>query len=134
MLVADPPLCPRCEDRFRATYQSGPKAGAHRPRCTECETERHREWRNKNPESWAQRRLKQYGLSLEEYEDMLESQDWRCAICGKEPERLCVDHDHDTGSVRGLICQSCNKGLGFFRDQPELLELAATYLREHGGE
>jgi len=51
-----------------------------------------------------------------------------CVICG-DTQGLVVDHDHRTGRVRGALCQRCNMGLGHFRDNPELLELAAMYLR-----
>jgi hypothetical protein len=73
-----------------------------------------------------------YGLSLAEYDDMLESQDNGCAICGKPPEengkRLSVDHDHETGKVRGLLCNCCNRGLGIFHDDIALMRDAIEYL------
>lgn len=52
-----------------------------------------------------------------------------CVICGSD-EPLVVDHDHKTGQVRGMLCNHCNRGLGHFRDDPELLEFAAQYVRE----
>lgn len=74
-----------------------------------------------------------YGITLKEYDEMLESQGNACAICGKTPEengkRLYVDHNHKTGKVRGLLCANCNKALGFFQDNPELCRLAMLYLR-----
>ncbi len=78
-------------------------------------------------------RLATYGLSLEEYDILLLAQGGVCAICGKSQSgkrkmRLCVDHSHKTGQVRGLLCEKCNVGLGSFRDDPELLVRAARYL------
>jgi hypothetical protein len=61
------------------------------------------------------------------------SQDGKCAIC-KQPERrtsLCVDHDHVTGRVRGLLCHRCNIVLGFVNDNPTLLACCGEYLRAH---
>jgi hypothetical protein len=52
-----------------------------------------------------------------------------CVICGSD-EPLVVDHDHKTGKVRGMLCNHCNRGLGHFRDDPELMEFAAIYIRE----
>lgn len=55
--------------------------------------------------------------------------DGRCELCGRHPEnRLVFDHDHKTNEFRGWICGFCNTGLGLFRDDPELLRLAAVYL------
>lgn len=56
----------------------------------------------------------------------------QCVICGAE-ETLVVDHCHETGQIRGMLCNHCNRGLGHFRDDPLLLEFAAEYLRELGG-
>jgi hypothetical protein len=51
----------------------------------------------------------------------------QCVICGSE-EKLVVDHDHKTGEIRGMLCNHCNRGLGHFRDDPDLLEYARIYL------
>lgn len=88
-------------------------------------------------------RLK-YGLSLEEYDRMLQAQNNLCAICTSEEtaklgttggaaSKLSVDHNHGTGAVRGLLCSRCNTGLGCFKDDILRLEAAVAYLRKHGG-
>lgn len=73
---------------------------------------------------------RRYGITVEAYDLLLDAQGGTCAICGSPPvgRRLCVDHNHDTNSVRGLLCDSCNNGLGRFRDDPDLLRLAADYV------
>ncbi len=75
-----------------------------------------------------------YGINLADYDCMYHEQDGLCAIChlpqnSKRNTRFCVDHDHDTGEVRGLLCDSCNRGIGLLKDDPRLLENAAKYLR-----
>jgi hypothetical protein len=75
-----------------------------------------------------------YGITLDEYEGMLARQGGHCAICpstlpGRSGRKyLYVDHCHDTGRVRGLLCGNCNDGVGRFRDNPELLRAAIRYL------
>ena len=92
----------------------------------------------KRPEAktrWFELHLKRhYGLTTHEFNRLNDLQKGCCAICGKEnwtqkSGRLCVDHDHDTGKVRGLLCQQCNVGLGSFEDSPSFLEGAIAYLR-----
>lgn len=82
-------------------------------------------------------RVRTYGLAAESYEGLLTNQQGVCAIC-RRPETLVrrgrtmplvVDHDHTTGTVRGLLCDACNTGLGRFRDDPGLLGAALEYLR-----
>jgi hypothetical protein len=79
---------------------------------------------------------KNYGITLEGYDRLLEGQDNGCAICGKTPEengqRLAVDHNHDTGKVRGLLCGQCNTGIGNLGDSPARLRLAIRYLEQRG--
>ena len=75
---------------------------------------------------------KTYGLTVEQYMAMAEAQGHVCKICGK-PETdkygaLHVDHDHQTSTVRGLLCGQCNTALGKFRDDPALLRAAIAYL------
>lgn len=78
------------------------------------------------------RRHYKYGMTIEDYDRMFAEQNGGCAICGGTPtrtEHLHVDHDHETGRIRGLLCDSCNLGLGKFRDDPDVLAKAAAYLR-----
>jgi len=76
-----------------------------------------------------------YGITFEQFTFMLQLQNGVCAIC-KQPEsrnqRLSVDHDHETGQVRGLLCFACNAGIGFLQDSSEVLEKAKQYLKEKG--
>jgi hypothetical protein len=75
-----------------------------------------------------------YQMTLEQYDDMELQQKGCCAICGRREghRKLAVDHDHDTGKVRSLLCTRCNTGLGFFKDSPKLLAYAMVYLEKHG--
>ena len=79
-----------------------------------------------------QSQLSKYDITVTEYDTMYDNQDGRCKICKGLPNgnrnRLSVDHDHSTGKVRGLLCNTCNTGLGMFRDNSELLIEAASYL------
>jgi hypothetical protein len=80
------------------------------------------------------RRLKfrrKYDISYEVYEQMVTDQGSRCLVCRRRA-KLCVDHNHQSGVVRGLLCHNCNTGLGFFRDNPVLLRRASRYLMEEG--
>lgn len=81
------------------------------------------------------------GFTLERYNMMAEAQDNKCAIC-RQPETvvkygkvqmLCVDHSHAHTTIRKLLCQACNQGLGNFRDRPDVLRAAAAYLEEFHG-
>ena len=86
-------------------------------------------------------RLRNYGVSRELFEALYKAQAGLCAICGR-PETaranngllvksLAVDHDHETGVVRGLLCSQCNKGIGNLGEDPDRLLAAATYLLRH---
>lgn len=81
----------------------------------------------------AHRLRRRHGLTQDEYSDLLEAQGGCCVICGETPEEadrpLVVDHNHETGEIRGLLCSNCNVGVGMFRDDPKLCELAMKYLQ-----
>jgi len=72
-----------------------------------------------------------FGLSEEEYRDLLDSCSGCCEICRESLGAPHVDHDHKTGKIRGLLCQSCNMGLGHFKDNTNFLLYAYNYLKEN---
>jgi hypothetical protein len=82
------------------------------------------------------RRLLQYGLTTEQYAEMLRRQGGVCAICGGTSARadgdgsLVVDHDHATGAVRALLCNLCNAGIGHLRDDPRIMRAAIEYIEK----
>lgn len=75
-----------------------------------------------------------YGLSIEQFEAMVIAIGGICPGCGTTPKRLCVDHCHRTGRIRGLLCDNCNRALGSAKDSPATLRRLATYLERTGGE
>lgn len=82
------------------------------------------------------RRLKEYGVTPEDVAAMRDAQGGMCAGCGREfnggrgHEAECVDHDHTTGRVRGLLCGACNLALGYVKDDPARLRALADYLEK----
>lgn len=102
--------------------------------CIPCFTERNKKWNKDNPEksksaSIATSRKIKYGISREEYEDILVNQDYVCAICKKEIGwEAAVDHCHNTDKIRGLLCRNCNLGLGGFKDNIETIKKAIFYV------
>lgn len=100
----------------------------------EREKKKVREYNKRNPDSKKSQRLKKYGITLSEYNEMLEKQSGECAICGEDGSvgkwgKLYVDHDHKTGKVRGLLCSKCNFAIGQFNDDYNLLLRAISYLK-----
>ena len=98
--------------------------------------QKNKEWAQNNPDKVRNKQLMyKYGITLDDFNKMLEEQDFSCALCGtKDAGRngtFNVDHCHETGKVRSLLCHSCNTGLGKFQDNPELLRKAAGYVEQH---
>ena len=78
---------------------------------------------------------KKYGMALDEFNALSEAQGHKCCICGEENsthENLVVDHNHNTGEVRGLICSPCNSALGHAKDSVKVLEAMIDYLKLRG--
>ena len=113
-------------------------------RCKACDNKARQKWSEKNPErahlSQRQRNLKhRFGVDLEWYEEQFKKQNYSCAICESKTNKTAgdrqfwnfsVDHCHDSGKIRGILCNNCNRALGLFQDNFELLKKAADYLEE----
>ena len=120
-------LCKSCnvekpiDDFQKLTYNTS------RFSCKACRVEEAKDYRFR----------KEYGISRDEYHEKRKEQNYSCVICNKHEDNhsrgtLFVDHDHETGKYRALLCTTCNTLLGMAKDSPELLEKAAEYLRKHG--
>lgn len=92
--------------------------------------EYNREWKRANKDKTRAYHLKsKFDITQDDYDRMLDDQGSACAICGTSYDKTYhVDHDHDTGEVRGLLCDCCNRGLGYFKDNPSIMASAITYL------
>ena len=103
--------------------------------CIPCFAERNAKWNKENPEkaksaSIATSRKIRFGISREDYQQMLVDQNNSCAICKKEIGwEAAVDHCHTTGKIRGLLCRKCNLGLGGFKDNIETIRKAIEYVK-----
>lgn len=116
-----------------------------RPHCISCRQEYERssyhEHKHKRPYDYfadKQRKLqKAFGIGYQEYLTMLEAQQGACGICGTtdtgKRKAFAVDHCHDTGKIRGLLCSNCNTGIGNLRDDVKLLQRAIEYLKANNG-
>lgn len=107
-----------------------------RARCKVCTRRQGRKYLAMNRDKcrarhWVQQ-LKKYNITPAGYAALLATQGGRCPGCGatagRKGQRLCVDHDHSSGAVRGLLCDGCNQALGHARDRPEVLRRLAHYL------
>lgn len=138
------PRCKSCRSEdSRAYYKANPdKFKTYKARSrNETLEEREARIKRRKDEAPAKRRIaswkwhirKTLGVTAEQYEEMYAAQGGKCAICGTtEPggnrKRFCIDHCHSTGSIRGLLCVSCNSGLGYFKDDTDRLTSAVAYL------
>ena len=107
--------CPRCGRILPDSYFA-----PNTPHCKIC----------RRDYDWQYR----YGISPDQYWDLFQSQKGKCKICGYEPEGdeyLHIDHDKETGEIRGLLCSKCNKGIGLFYEKTKNLENAIKYLKEN---
>jgi hypothetical protein len=134
--------CKKCLEHkpwseFSQKNQIG-RANSYQPRCKPCASEDTRAWReSKSIDELKDQYLQRtYGVTLQWYQDTLSLQHNQCPICTKSfifqgklgPDSPVVDHDHKDGRVRGIICNECNRGLEYFRDNIKALRTAANYI------
>lgn len=143
---ANPPkptstLCSPCTDKSTARSKQYALENRAKGLCT-CGRARDRDgkrlcsrcmaYRTLPPEKKLRKRCLMYGIDELEYAQILKQQDGVCAICRRPPngrwDSLAIDHCHSTGTVRGLLCGSCNKAIGCLQDSPENLHRAIEYL------
>lgn len=104
--------------------------------CLGCKRENGAKYRQKNknkPDYIIKNRVARYKISSDDYKNLLNLQNGRCAVCGIKLnlKNARIDHCHKTENVRGLLCVSCNTGIGLFRDSPEILKSAAKYVEKN---
>lgn len=123
-VIVDSKKCFRCKNikNISEFYKNKLNKTGHDSICKECSSNKSSNFK-----------IIEYGITVQEYNDMLETQDFKCAICSKEQDNisLSIDHNHTTGKVRGLLCNSCNMALGLFQDSTRILLMAATYLESN---
>lgn len=126
--------CNTCKQTLAAELfykESRNKSGLYGS-CKSCTDKRTKQWQKDNRNKVREYNLKsKYNLSTEEFKQMFEAQEGKCAICQTtDPGKanFCVDHCHTTGKVRGLLCDSCNTALGKFNDDITRIQNAISYL------
>ena len=111
--------------------------------CASCYRKQYTPPKRTSEQARASRIKHRYGITIEQYQKMVEERNNLCDVCGNPPsesntrahwnKKLCIDHNHDTGRVRGLLCNDCNLAVGYGKT-PDILERAAKYLRFHNGQ
>jgi len=134
--------CKKCTLVKLATdfYRDSATKSGYKSSCKKCSSALATDWKQKNKEYTAEYNKKyklqyNYGLSVDEYNNLLVEQENRCAICFTSveqlPRGLVVDHNHTTGKARGLLCHACNVALGMLKESEDNLMGALSYLRKH---
>ena len=135
--------CTKCGEVKQETdfYKTGRKTDKNPNNrhsvCKECTKARLKVSASQSPERKRELHLRRYyGITPEEYDEMLEMQSGKCAVCktdtaGGKHNVFCVDHDHVTGKVRELLCKDCNIVLGIINDSPEHLGRLMAYIIKH---
>ncbi len=133
-------ICKNCKDEkelelfnsYEVKLKSGTVSIRYTTNCRTCRNAYLNEKRKNKPLFSRIKTLREkYGLTYKEYEVMLANQNHLCLICEDVMTKPNVDHCHTTGKIRGLLCNSCNVGLGAFKDNPSNLVNASDYLKLH---
>lgn len=127
--------CRKCKEFKLSTefYSDKSRPGGLHLYCKVCQLAMNKDYRqtDRGQERSKRARLKnKYGIVPEERDAMLEAQKGLCAICQMR-KPLVVDHHHESGVVRELLCYGCNNAIGFLQDDPELIRAAAAYVERH---
>jgi len=138
--------CPQCGETksIKDFGKNRSRYDGHMSWCKVCSYAAQKERRRNTPKTAASRKARyatniksKYGITIEQYDEKFEAQDGLCAICGKPetrthkgvPMRLCVDHNHDTGEVRKLLCFKCNFAVGLVYEDHDILLKLSEYIR-----
>ncbi|HEG2205550.1 TPA: endonuclease VII domain-containing protein [Enterobacter cloacae] len=141
-------ICTKCNvnkdttDFYFRRYKEpkGESLGCYRKVCNSCNSIRMKKYKSDESESKDRTLKSTYGITLETFKNMREFQGNKCAICGGseksvsrsgEIRQLSIDHDHETGKVRSLLCSHCNVAIGYLKDNPEIALSAYHYLKAH---
>ena len=128
-------ICSKCKEQkpFSEFHKDSRKKHGIRYSCKDCEKPRMYEYDKSNAGVKRMRcgKWKQQGINItfDEYEERYSQLEGRCEICNDFQPTLCVDHDHKTGLVRGLLCRPCNLGLSAFKEEPKIFLNAEAYMR-----
>ena len=122
-------ICEYCNKEF---IQTRPDKKYCNSKCKDKSSRKKNGWRVSKRRSWKKQNISS-SFKLNDYFLLVEKQENRCAICNRHRSELtydlCVDHDHITGKIRGLLCHKCNCGLGIFKDNVEILQKSINYLQ-----
>lgn len=133
----DDKLCKSC-DTVKPVNEFAMKHGKPAGKCKLCFSAYYKQYYKDNPDKYdalkkrinenrPSRRLKNYGLTEDEYDKLMSAYEGLCHICKSKPATA-IDHDHETGAVRGVLCALCNVGLGALGDTLESIRSALSYL------